>query len=99
MQPADLISLIALTLIATGAFASGFVLARARQPQRTVTMANSADQLKAAAADAVAASKAKDDQIASLQSQLTAAQADLAADEAAIAEIIPTLPKTAPAAG
>lgn len=68
-------------------------------------MANSSDQLLAAAADAAVATKALTDQVATLQTnldstkvQLAAAQADLAADEEAIAAVIPTLPKSAPAA-
>ena len=82
MQFADLASI---SLIVIGALILGFSLGLVAYSRKDRLMANSADQLRAAAADSVAATKAKDDQIASLQAVLDAAQADLAADEAAIA--------------
>ena len=101
MQPADL----ALIPIIIGAVTIGIAFGRALQHHKDSTMANSSDALKAAVADALATSKAKDDQIATLtaelastQTQLTATQADLAADEQAIADSVAQLKPAAPAA-
>lgn len=94
MQLADL----SLIPIIIGALILGFALGGALQSRKDLAMANSADTLKSAIADAAAASKAQADQITALTTRAESAEADLAADEQAIADGVAQLKSAAPAA-